>query len=360
MALSRTLANFGDSLGGTASNVTVTFSDSTQFNTANSLGMRNRLINGAMDFWQRGTSFSNPTSTTTYTADRWSCYRSSYTTNMSISQVTGLTIGTGINRNALRIQRTASDTNTTGLFATQSIESINSKDLAGQNVTISFWARVGANFSATQLGVSVVSGTGTDEFLRGAYTGFNAFINTSVTLTTSFQRFSFTGTVPATANELSVSLGYTPTGTAGAADYFDITDVQLELGTVATPFERRPYGMELALCQRYYVKGYFLNGIYGGTAVQGLIQTPVPMRTTPTTTIGGAGFLQITDTVNAGITQSVSGWGITSTATQNATGNYQFFLAAWGNFSGLTNYRYYYQSEYSGDVDAPAIMSAEL
>jgi hypothetical protein len=53
-------------------------------------------------------------------------------------------------------------------------------------------------------------------------------------------------------NQLFIGPQYTPTGTAGGFDYFDITGVQLEKGTVATPFEVRPFATELALCQRYY------------------------------------------------------------------------------------------------------------
>ena len=274
--------------------------------TAGSLGFRNRIINGGMDVWQRGTSFTNPGSSTTYTADRWSCYRGGYTANATITQVTGLTIGTGINRNALRFQRTSGDANTSPIFVTQSLESINSRDSAGQPVTLSFYVRAGANFSATQLSVVVVSGTGTDEYLRGNVTGYNAFVNSSTAITTSFQRYSFTGTVPSTCNQLSILFGYTPTSTAGAADYFDVTDVQLEIGSIATPFERRPYGMELALCQRYFETSYdpgtafgtvtttLVWDTYGGQA-RNLIMFKVTKRATPTIvaysyTNGAAGY----------------------------------------------------------------------
>ena len=181
-------------IGNTTISATSVASDAFAPNAVFGGFMRNRIINGGMDIWQRGTSFTNPLSTTTYTADRWSCYRGGYTANATITQVTGLTIGTGINRNALRIQRTSGDANTSPLFVTQSLESINSRDLAGQPVTLSFYARAGANFSATQLSAVVVSSTGTDEYLRGTVTGYNAFLNYSTVLTTSFQRYSFTGT----------------------------------------------------------------------------------------------------------------------------------------------------------------------
>lgn len=220
---------------------------------------RNRLINGSMDIWQRGTSFSNMGSTTSYTADRWSCYRLSYTTNITVSQITGLTIGTGINRIALRTQRTAGDTSAAGLYATQSIESINSRDLAGQSITMSFYARVGANFSSSALGAAIYSGTGTDQSVRAGITGIFSVADVGFTPSTTFVRYTLTGTVPANANQLAVAIYFIPAGTAGANDWFDITDVQLEAGTIATPFERRPFGQELALCQRYFEKSFTLG-----------------------------------------------------------------------------------------------------
>jgi hypothetical protein len=216
-------------------------------------GARNRIINGNFDIWQRGTSFTNMVEATTYTADRWSCYRDSYTTGITVSQITGISQN-GVNRNALRVQRNSGNTSTAGMNATQSLESINSRDLAGQTVTLSFWARCGSNYSSSgsNLVPVVYSGTGTDQSARGAVTGYSLVVSSNRTLTTSFQRFSVTGTIPSNANQIFVQFYYVPTGTAGTNDFFDIMDVQLEPGTVATPFERRSFGQELALCQRYY------------------------------------------------------------------------------------------------------------
>jgi hypothetical protein len=83
-------------------------------------------------------------------------------------------------------------------------------------------------------------------------------VDSSATLTTTWQRFTFTFAVGATATELSVALTNVTTGTAGADDYFEITGVQLELGTTATTFSRAGGTIqgELAACQRYYSKSY--------------------------------------------------------------------------------------------------------
>jgi hypothetical protein len=159
---------------------------------------------------------------------------------------------------ALQIQRSSTSA-VTGFFGTaQDIETFNCQDLAGQTVTLSFYAQAGANFSAASnlMNVFVATGTGTDQssnlMWTSAWTGFAKPLNTTATLTTTWTRYSYTVVIPAGTNEIAAAFYYTPTGTAGTADYFQITGVQLEPGPVATPFERRQYGQELALCQRYY------------------------------------------------------------------------------------------------------------
>jgi hypothetical protein len=79
-------------------------------------------------------------------------------------------------------------------------------------------------------------------------------------------------------------------GTNGATFY--ITGVQLEVGSVATPFERRPYGTELALCMRYYqlvasgtASPIAVGGYYDATQVETIIQTKVSMRSEPTVVV---------------------------------------------------------------------------
>lgn len=243
--------------------------------------VRNRLINPSFDFWQRGTSFTDMGATTTYTADRWSCYRFGYAAGITVSQVTGLSQN-GNNRIALRLQRTSGNTSTAVLYATQSIETLLSRDLAGKSVTISFWARAGANYSSSgsALSVAVNTGTGTDEAVRNTFTGSASPISTSVTLTTSFQRFSATGTLSSTTNEIAVVFSFTPTGTAGAADNVDIMDVQLEEGSIATAFEKRPIEQELALCQRFYQKSIPLSTSPGSSGTNNMCQFFIGANTT--------------------------------------------------------------------------------
>jgi hypothetical protein len=173
----------------------------------------------------------------------------------------------------------------------QNFETINSIPYAGRIVTFSFYARAGANYSAASSGlrVNLVTGTGTDQNAYSGYTGAAAPIDVTPTLTTTWQRFSYTGTIATSATEISPYFFYTPVGTAGADDYVEFTGVQLEQNYQPTPFEQRPIGVELALCQRYYTLVASGNGVFVGnsamqsaTAFETVVPLPVPMRIAPT------------------------------------------------------------------------------
>lgn len=218
----------------------------------------NAIINGGLDIWQRGTSFNNFVAI--YTADRWLQYRSGATTGLTVSrQSSGLT---GI-QYSMRTQRDSGNTQTGDIYNTYSLESADSYRFAGQTVTLSFYAKVGANFSgASSNGIAFLySGTGTDQNLFGGFTGRVTVGSSTPALTTSWQRFTITGTVASNATQMGLLIGYVPTGTAGANDWIEITGVQLELGSVPTNFKRSSAGGgtiqgELAACQRYFEKSY--------------------------------------------------------------------------------------------------------
>ena len=227
-----------------------------QTSTLSVAGGKNRVVNGGMDWWQRGTSFNFANTSSNYSADRWAAI--SATVGTMTRQTTSDTTNLPNIQYCARIQRTAAQTGTSAIGIYQFFESVNAIPYAGQTVTLSFYARRGANFSATSnaLSANLYTGTGTDQNPFVAYTGSANPITGTATLTTTWQRFTFTGTLAATATELYISLGFTPTGTAGAADYFEITGVQLELGSYATTFSRAGGTIqgELAACQRYYQK----------------------------------------------------------------------------------------------------------
>jgi hypothetical protein len=242
---------------------------------------RNKIINGGFDVWQRGTSVALNTSGI-YTADRFSGFQSATATATVTRQSTGLD---GF-RYALRLSRDSGSSGTGPINLYQALETANSVSLQGKSVTFSFYARKGANFSAASdlLLASVLSGTGTDEGVVAVWTGSATVVSENKTLTTSWQRFSVTGTVGASATQLRVRFAFTPVGTAGAADYIEITGVQLEAGSVATPFESRPYGVELALCQRYCKPLAYGHDFYAPIASQidRVTYSFEAMRATPT------------------------------------------------------------------------------
>ena len=236
-------------------------------------GRRNALINGQMQCWQRGTAFSGIANGLTYTADRWVAFVAAGAAQAQVNQDTSVPEGF---RYSLEFGRASGETDEVFQYVCQLLETQDSLQFANKNVTFSFYAKAGANFSGASslITVKVSTGTGTDEssatFSGGPATGFTGntvVVNTTQAITTTWTRYTFTGTVSASATQIAVAIGYDPVGTAGADDNFYMTGCQLEEGNQATNFEHRSFGEELALCKRYF------NQIGGQTAYQNIIQT---------------------------------------------------------------------------------------
>ena len=257
-------------------------------NTVQNFRPWNAVLNSNMSVWQRGTSFAYSGSVA-YNADRWCAYNSG--TSMTISrQLTNDTTNLPNIQYCMRVQRNAAATNLNPNNVTQSFETINSIPFVGKTVTLSLYARCGSNYSSTGniLSVGLTSGTGTDQNFLSSYTGATTPLFGNAALTTTWQRFSYTGTVPINATELTVQLYNTPTGTAGANDYFEITGVQLELGSVANTYQPNgsTYQAELAACQRYYwrfggsdvYQGFGQGAFQNSTSAWTAVTYPVPMR----------------------------------------------------------------------------------
>jgi len=250
----------------------------------------NPVLNSSFQIWQRGTSISY-SANQAYNADRWLTQMPAAGTVSR--QLTNDTTNLPFIQYCARVQRTSGQTATSAHFLYQNFESINSIPYAGRTVTYSFYARAGANYSATSnaLVANLYSGTGTDQNVLSTYTGFATVATTTATLTTTWQRFSVTGTVATSATELSLGFSFTPTGTAGANDWFEVTGVQLEVGSVATPFKTYAGTIqgELAACQRYFqqvINGNTQNiGVgwnYSSSYAMAILYLPVVMRTAPT------------------------------------------------------------------------------
>ncbi len=252
-------------------------------------GAKNRVLNSNFSVWQRGTSVAG--SGTAFLADRWQAYRG--TTGSTFSrQVTNDTTNLPFIQYCLRAQRDSGNTSTTPYSTGQNFETVNSIPLAGKTVVLSFYARAGANYSAASgaLEVNLATGTGTDQNIYTGLTGRANPILQNATLTTTWQRFTYSATLATTATQVAMSFAATPVGTAGAADYFEVTGVQLEVANTASPYAPNgaTYQAELAACQRYYYRmgpitgpSDFMMGF--GTGVSGTsaniqVKNPVSLR----------------------------------------------------------------------------------
>jgi hypothetical protein len=280
--------------GGTSGAVTLNV-DPAYAGFTNLSNMTNPVLNSAMQIAQRGTTISLAASAgTTYTLDRWCTQTGSNQACTVTREVTGDTTNLPFIEYALRYKRNTSQTGTGGLTLLNAFETINSRPFAGKAVTLSFYARKGADYSATAsaLAVKLDSGTGTDQNPFAGYTGGATVCSTTATLTTTWQRFTATGTVGATATELNVQVVFTPVGTAGANDYYEITGVQVDVGSVALPF--RTYAAtiqgELSACQRYYYRTSGTAAYYSiaqgvsdaTTSAKAFFQWPVTLRVAST------------------------------------------------------------------------------
>jgi len=257
-------------------------------------GRKNYIINGNFDIWQRGTS---QTSSSYGSDDRW--LNSSGGSTKTHSQQ-AFTLGqTDVPNEPKYFSRTvvtsvAGAGNQCSKY--QGIESV--RTLAGKTATLSFYAKADA---AKNIAVEFLQDFGTGGSPSAAITGIGV---TTCALTTSWQKFTVTVNIP--------SINGKTLGTSGddrlnvlfwfdaGSDYnsranslgqqsgtFDIAQVQLEEGSVATNFEVRHPATELALCQRYYEVGsgvsYFPSA---GTAYSGVaVNYKVTKRAAPTVTV---------------------------------------------------------------------------
>jgi hypothetical protein len=255
---------------------------------------QNAVYNSAFDIWQRGTSFVPTAATNQYGPDRWLVYSGNAGRTISRQNAGNLSVSPNqAVRYAARVQRDSGNTSTAVTYLLATLETADSIPYAGKTITLSFYARAGANFSAASsiMSSAIRTGTGTDENTLN-FTGFAQTAQNN-TLTTSWQRFSQTVTLATTVTELGWSFEYAPVGTAGTNDWFEVTGVQVEQGSVATPYHRQTGTIqgELSAAQRYYYRTVVggAESVYsaGGTgqsstATAFFVPLPVPMRVTPT------------------------------------------------------------------------------
>jgi hypothetical protein len=219
----------------------ITFPDQTQMSTAVGGSFRNRIINGDMRIDQRnaGASQSITAASPSYSVDR-------FIVRPIGATVTGQRVaGTGSTQYVYQLTGAAS---VTQLQFEQRIEATNSYDLAGGNATLSVNL---SNSLLTTASWILYYANATDNFAS------NTLISSgNWTISSTIARYNATIAIPAAATTGLYLIIYVGAQTSGT---FKIGDVQLEAGSTATEFERRPIGTELALCQRYYQKTYELG-----------------------------------------------------------------------------------------------------
>ena len=331
-----------DTTGSAAKTITVP-------NLLSSFGYQGRNLlarNGGLEVWQRGAggsaSIAVPSLTQAYTADGWNLGTGLGASGAStVSQQAGLTNGS---RWCARVQRNAGQTSTNLQDFEFPLDTDEIVPMRNSVVTLSLTLRAGANWSPTSgnLTIELRTGTGASPAKRGngPYTNDAAPISVTQAITTTATRYTFTSTtVGSTVSQASVYLTWNPTGTAGAADYFEIDDVQLEIAPAATPFQRRPFEAELLACQRHYEKSYdysaapgtsTINGstflaVYLATAATDLIYVPFLVRkraaptVTPYSTTGASG--NVRNMAGADIAATATGVGERACTLNFATGS---------------------------------------
>lgn len=229
-----------------------------------SVAGNNMLLNASMELMLRFASQNTATTltisagTTIYTLDRWQCKVGASSAVTVIQQVFGA--GTSA-RWVAQIQRNNANTNTNPVYFAQSLTRDMCLGAAGNKVTLSFLGKKGTLWTAASnnLTVTVYSGTGSTDIsgIAGAFTGSSAVISTTATLTTTAQQFSATSsTLGSTVTQLCVEFSFAPVGTAGASDFFSVTDVQLEISPQFTQFNRKTNVQVYSDCARFYFKTF--------------------------------------------------------------------------------------------------------
>ena len=288
---------YGSSLGAVTA-TTGTFSGNVQMASLNGgalAGLRNRVINGNFYADQRNAGASQTITAAAalaYTVDRFYAYCTG-------ANVTGQRVaGTAPNAFLYRFTGAAS---VTKIGFAQRIENLNCQDLAGSTATLSVDLSnsllTTVTWTASYANTANTFGTLASPTVTSIATG-------TFTVNSTLTRYSVNIAIPAAATtgiQIELSVGAQTSGT------WNIGNVQLEVGPVATPFEQRPIGMELALCQRYFqyksnaARAVIGSGLsYATTDAAFTVQLPVSMRISPALSSSNLGVTNGSGTYIAG------------------------------------------------------------
>ena len=322
-----------------------------------SLGRRNLIINGAMQVAQRGTQVTGETGSGYKTCDRWQAAISSLGT-WTIDQSTDAPSGFS---NSFKLTCTTADASPAAgdaMYLRYSIEAQDCQHLAygsssANTTTLSFWVK--SNKTGTYKVAPYVSDSG--RLLGGTYTINSADTWEQKTITIIgdtggsiandngdglvLHFFLGAGSNFTSGTSQSAWTAYSA-GDFGAgqtvnladatSNYFEITGVQLEVGSVATPFEHRSYGEELALCQRYLHRMSYSSGAdgtlglaagYNSTSVNIVVNHPVSLRTSPSVSVSGTNWLYLAYGAASQLSSATPALGDGSTFNPSTTRLYQ-------------------------------------
>lgn len=264
-------------------------------------------MNGGFEIWQRGAgssaSIAVGAGTTAYTADRW--YLTTGANQASVvSAQTGLA---NTSQLSARVQRNSGQTGTIGMTFGYPLDTDEIIRMRGSKITLSFLASTGANWSPTNgtLVAALYVGTGAVGKRGGGFTSETTVLSISTNLAAGSSATSISATssaaVPLTATQAEIQFTWTPDGTAGTNDYFQVDNLQLESNLSSdtwTPmnFDNIPREVALNGCKKHYQKTFLYDvapasggGIENAlahapqaTALVGLWwQYPVEMRSDP-------------------------------------------------------------------------------
>jgi len=334
---------------------------------------RNRIINGNMGIWQRGTSLAVPLSSSgNYIVDRFAVNNSVSTAAATISQSTDVPLGVAQYSVLLTVTATQSTVNSGNFYGFwQGIEGYNIADLAygtssAKTLTLSFWVKssVTGTFVANMYQTNstnprvfpytyTISAANTWTYVTVTISGDTVSNALPVTNAAALELYWYTmlsssyanGTLNTwNANTSSNQYGGSSTGvnlfaTSGAT--WQITGVQLEVGSVATPYEFNPYNDQLAQCQRYCYRPVGTDGHNWLSAAGGWSNTtsaliggtfPVQMRATPSLTTDSATLSNYAVYATSGATFNA----VTSLSVNAVTGTFNYLLNVGTGSGGTT------------------------
>jgi len=289
-------------------------------------GRKNAIINGDFDIWQRGTT---QTTAAIDSDDRW--FNSNFSTTKVHSRQTFDLGQTDVPNNPQYYSRTVVSSvagSSNYCVKYQKMEGV--RAFSGQTVSVSFWAKADSNKDiATEF--AQIFGTGGSP--SAEITGLSV---TTHSLTTSWQKFTIAVSIPSISGKTlgtdgndycQLAFWFDAGSTFDArtnslgqqSGTFDIAQVQIEKGSVATEFERRTEGEELLLCQRYYqrlggMSVFIGSGLCHSTSQWDVfVAYSIIMRTSPTLSTSNAAHLSVVNISGGGhLVSSITGYNINS------------------------------------------------